>query len=80
MRKKDNTYLIQEAMSFCFKEKYKVYIMPNRGGSMKSPPKCKIIVSNKGSMLKGSKEYDQDSDELYKAISDLYLKYHKENG
>lgn len=80
MRKKDKVYLINQAMSFCFKHKYKVYVMPNRGGTKKTPPLCRIIVSNKGSILKGSKEYAQDSDELYNAITNLYLKYYKENG
>ena len=80
MRKKDKSYLINEAMSFCFKQKYKVYVMPVQSGSKKSSLKCKIIVSNKGNILKGSKEYFQNSDELYNAITDLYLKYYKENG
>lgn len=79
MRKRDKSYLICEAMSFCFKQKFKVFVVPNRGGSMKSPPKCKIVVSNKGKLIRGTQEYEQDSKGLTEKINNLYLKHYEEN-
>ena len=72
-------YEIQEAISYAHKNGYKIYPIPDRGGSFKSPPMVKLGYIKEGKRFVGKQKYSQEDNSIPNKINELYLKFYYEN-
>jgi hypothetical protein len=76
MRKKDELYKRDEAMSFCLSRGYRVYIIPTNLGTRKAPVYKLAYEENKEEFRGG---HLHTKDEAEAKIHSMYEEYYKKN-